>query len=573
MAKNQKRYQDNHVGLPQAAYPSRTDLKDKPIHLKVKGHIGSAYIRRGGEDESCTESELRAFIRDASDTSYDRSLERVIDAEKFFNPQTLKWYRNRLDKGHTDKYAHLDDLEFLLEMGLLIEEGEKLVPTKAAVLLFGKDRFVRQVLSRPVVDYQRIDYTEDNWNADTRWHDRLVIESNLFEAWRMITDKYSLIVDIPFSLDVATLQRKDDSLEFRSFREAAMNLLIHQDYSDFSRKATIKIFKDKTVFWNPGSAYLSVDELLESRQCETRNPLIVRVFRQIGLCEEAGTGIRTIMEDCRKLGLIPAQIVNDRTRFSFSIAILKTQIISESVRDLLSKMKLQLDVDETALFSYLVSNDSLSLPMAKAITGRSGEMTSGILAKLEDIQVLKFTGYKQAWSLSEEMVQKITEYGAELETGQADVQETMQATMQADQATMQAHFSSEDIAQQGDKLESVSENDQADMQETMQATMQVTMQATMQAQEDKKQKIARLINGLTQIQIGIIRTCTAPTSTKEIVQSQKLVNRNHIRMRHIKPLLEQGILLMEYPDKTSHPKQRYYLSELGKEVLQALQLR
>jgi len=572
VAKNQKRYQDNHVGLPQAAYPSRTDLKDKPIHLKVKGHIGSAYIRRGGEDESCTESELRAFIRDASDTSYDRSLERVIDAEKFFNPQTLKWYRNRLDKGHTDKYAHLDDLEFLLEMGLLIEEGEKLVPTKAAVLLFGKDRFVRQVLSRPVVDYQRIDYTEDNWNADTRWHDRLVIESNLFEAWRMITDKYSLIVDIPFSLDVATLQRKDDSLEFRSFREAAMNLLIHQDYSDFSRKATIKIFKDKTVFWNPGSAYLSVDELLESRQCETRNPLIVRVFRQIGLCEEAGTGIRTIMEDCRKLGLIPAQIVNDRTRFSFSIAILKTQIISESVRDLLSKMKLQLDVDETALFSYLVSNDSLSLPMAKAITGRSGEMTSGILAKLEDIQVLKFTGYKQAWSLSEDIVEQIDKVSTDQATGQATGQASIHASMHADvQAAGQAQLSEHVVTQRG-ILETEPDTDQASMHASIHADVQAD-QATGQTKNEQKRRKDCLVEALTQVQIGIIRTCTVPANIQEITQRQNLVNRNNLRKRHLNPLLEQGIVLMEYPDKPKHPKQRYYLSEYGKEVLQALQLR
>ncbi len=247
-----------------------SDPKDKPVYLGKR--IDQAYIRRGGGDELCTESELRAFIRDASDLPFDRSIEQGIDPNSFIDSGTLKWYRTRLDNRLADKFSHLSDLDFLLEMGLLIEEAGKAIPTKAAILLFGQDRFVRQILSRPVVDYQRIDQMEDNWDADKRWHDRLVIESNLFEAWRVLIDKYSLIADIPFSLDEATLQRKDDTLEFKSFREAAVNLLIHQDYGDASRKAEIKIFKDKTNFWNPGSAYSSVEVLLESRHHSIRNP-------------------------------------------------------------------------------------------------------------------------------------------------------------------------------------------------------------------------------------------------------------------------------------------------------------
>ena len=499
-----------------------SDRKDKPVYLGKR--IDQAYIRRGGGDEQCTESELRAFIRDASDAPYDRSLEHGVDSSVFCNSSTLNWFRALLDKNHTGKYAHLSDLDFLLEMGLLVEEAGKAIPTKASILLFGQDRFVRQILSRPVVDYQRIDQLEDNWDADKRWHDRLVIESNLFEAWRVLIDKYSLIADIPFSLDETSLQRKDDTLEFRSFREAAVNLLIHQDFGDASRKAEIKIFKDKTIFWNPGSAYSSVEALLESRHHPIRNPLIVRIFRQIGLCEEAGTGIRTIMEDCRKLGLFPAQITNDKSDFSFSISILKRQIISQPVSDLQSKLGLQLNADETALFSYLVRNRSLSLAIAKAITGKSSELTLSTLAKLEAIQVTKSSDHKQAWSLSEDIVQQIDKTFPEIESGQA----------------------------------------------TGQVGGQVTGQATGQALYAKKQETARLIEELTQVQIGIIRTCTEPVSLQEIKKSQNLVSRDFLRVRHLNPLLEDGIVLMKYPDKPKHPKQKYYLSDYGKEVLQAI---
>ena len=381
------------------------DRKEKPIYLGKR--IDQAYIRRGGGDELCTESELRAFIRDASDMSFDRSLEHGIDPNSCINLSTLKWYRTLLDNRLAGKYAHLSDQAFLLEMGLIIEEEGKVIPTKAVVLLFGQDRFVRQILPRPVVDYQRIDSPEDNWDSDKRWHDRIVIESNLFEAWRVLFDKYSLIADVPFSLDETTMQRRDDSLEYRSFREAAVNLLIHQDYGDAMRKAEIKIFKDKTVFWNPGSAYSSVEALLESRHHPIRNPLIVRIFRQIGLCEEAGTGIRTIMDDCRKLGLFPAQITNDKSDFSFSIAILKKLIISEPYKDLMSKLEIQLNEEEASIFSYLVSYRKLSLPIAKAITGKSSEHTLNLMLSIEARELIEPLHPRQAWSLSEDIAHQI----------------------------------------------------------------------------------------------------------------------------------------------------------------------
>jgi ATP-dependent DNA helicase RecG len=491
-------------------YIPESDRKDKPVYLGKR--IDQAYIRRGGGDELCTESELRAFIRDASDMPFDRSLEYGVAPNSFLNPSTLKWYRTLLDHRLAGKYAHLNDQDFLLEMGLLIEEG-KFIPTRAAVLLFGQDRYVRQIMPRPVVDYQRIDQMEDNWDADKRWHDRMVIESNLFEAWRVLIDKYSLIADIPFSLDEASLQRTDDTLEYRSFREAAVNLLIHQDYGDASRKAEIKIFKDKTIFWNPGSAYSSVDALLESRHHPIRNPLIVRIFRQIGLCEEAGTGIRTIMDDCRKLGLFPAQITNDKSDFSFSIAILKKQIISQTVIDLLSKIGFQLGPDETALLSYLVSYRNLSLPIAKAITGKSSDVTMGFLAKLEASQVAKSSDYLQTWLLSEDIVRQIDKTSIGNSTGQA--------------------------------------------------TGQVSGQVTGQAQN--------AYGTLSDIQVGIILHSMKPISMQSLRKELNLGSRYNLRTKHIHPLLERGILLMNYPDKPKHPRQKYYLSDYGKEILHTFQ--
>ena len=85
------------------------------------------------------------------------------------------------------------------------------------------------------------------------------------------------------------LPRDDDPPDYVSFREAAINLLIHQDYRDHGRKASIRFFRDQTRFWNPGDALATTDELLDPTEKEVRNPAIVAAFRWIGP-ERAGRG-------------------------------------------------------------------------------------------------------------------------------------------------------------------------------------------------------------------------------------------------------------------------------------------
>jgi len=85
-----------------------------------------------------------------------------------------------------------------------------MVPTRAAVLVFGRARHVRRILPRPVVDCQFIDYTADSWTTDRRWNDRLVVEENLVQAWLMLSERYAQYAEHPFGVDAARLRRNDD---------------------------------------------------------------------------------------------------------------------------------------------------------------------------------------------------------------------------------------------------------------------------------------------------------------------------------------------------------------------------
>ena len=148
----------------------------------------------------------------------------------------------------------LGDVEFLHDRGLVVECGDRLAPTRAAVLVFGRPRYIRQALARPVIDCQFIGAAYDKGPPERHWTDRIVVEENLLQAWLIVAERYMRHAERPFSIDMRTMRRNDHPPGYVSFREALINQLIHQDYGDRGRTAFIRFYRDRTVFWNPGDA-------------------------------------------------------------------------------------------------------------------------------------------------------------------------------------------------------------------------------------------------------------------------------------------------------------------------------
>ena len=48
-------------------------------------------------------------------------------------------------------------------------------------------------------------------------------------------------------------------------------------------------------------------------------------------------------------------------------------------------------------------------------------------------------------------------------------------------------------------------------------------------------------------------------------------SRSYFKKHYIDPAFELGLIALLFPDKPNHPKQKYYLTEKGKEVLKALE--
>ena len=371
--------------------------QDKPVYLN--GDIRRSFLRRGAGDERCTQTEIERLLRDAADERHDAQT-MDLDPEHCFDDKSLRWYRKRFDDrnpGHDESLSHM---EFLHHWGFVIEAGDRLRSTRAAVLLFGTEPAFHQLLPRPVVDWQ---WSRGNWSeelAEERWADRLVIETNLVRTWRALISRYLQRAEKPFSIDPETLQRDDRPPDYIAFREGVINLLIHQDYADHTRKPVIRSFADRVIMWNPGDVFAGTQELLDPGEKEVRNPRIVAAFRRIGLSEQAGTGIRAIFGNWQRLGRVPPAIDNDRARKAFQLTLLNEELLSEEQLRFQASLGIHLDEAGARAFAFVCREGQMSPRDVRAVTGLSGAVArsilerlaaGGLISPLEGAETLTFT--------------------------------------------------------------------------------------------------------------------------------------------------------------------------------------
>jgi len=474
---------------------------DKPVYLK--GDPRQSYIRRGAGDEQCTPSELERFLRDAAQDRYDGMALPDIPVDRCFDLETVKWYQAQFARRNPEHPEIPDPIEFLLNWNFIVEQSGSMLPTRAGVLLFGDGRYVRQILPRPVLDYQRIDTPFDQWSADQRWHDRYVFEENIFQTWKGLVARYMRIAEHPFSLDPATLRRNDDPPDYVAFREAAINLLIHQDYGDHGRKASIRLFADRTIFWNPGDAFATEAELLDPTEKEVRNPTIVKAFRRIGLSDQAGTGIRAIFRNWHDLGRVPPQLKNDKARKEFELVLINRPLVTEAMQRFRQAIGVNLTREQV---------DVLALGLGRS----AGERVS-----LTDIRGLGVSTTQQAKQIADFLVR----------------QQLLQPV-------------SETLFEVRDALR----------QRFARATEQVTPQVTPHV-------TPRVTPQVTPQVLALLRKATGEMARQELMDALGLRDRKHFGDAYLQPALEAGLLEMTIPDKPQSSKQRYRLTEQGRAVL------
>lgn len=105
-------------------------------------------------------------------------------------------------------------------------------------------------------------------------------------------------------------------------RETLMNAIIHRNYAVEGRGIEISIYQDRMEVLSPGMllSTISLDDLRALKGVhESRNPLIARVLREVGLVREMGEGIPRIFDVMRSSALSEPDIQSDTGGFAVTL--------------------------------------------------------------------------------------------------------------------------------------------------------------------------------------------------------------------------------------------------------------
>ena len=265
------------------------------------------WLEIDGFDELMTDINRRlagvqryAVSSDSDDkTSYDDDvIDDAVwgDIDQSLALATLRDYSAKLEFGDL-KSDHLQ--RFMEDRGLLKRVDGVLRPTRAAILLFGRDtnRFFPHGIISVTIDGK----------------DRRNIRGNLLTQYNELLE-WLVSSKVNPAIRVKGARKHEDRRAYhdRALTELAVNMLVHRDY-EATAPSTVRVVQGSMIeFSNPGDASLSLRNEIEiddegafrpvAEATDLRNRALCDVFFGISAMEQGGTGLVDADELTRKNG-------------------------------------------------------------------------------------------------------------------------------------------------------------------------------------------------------------------------------------------------------------------------------
>ena len=290
-------FRNTHVVVIEI-YPSQL----RPHFEKSKGKLKSAYVRIGSTTRIAGEEILLAIERSARKASFDKELcskATEADLDVLYIQEIL---------GRRKPITKRD----LINFDILTKERDTLTPTIGGILLFSS---------------HRLRFFPDAWVQIGLFEGR--DKSNILSTHRVTSFLHEMIDEslnhiknhLRVGLKIEDIHHEEVwELPKVALREAITNAIIHTDYSLRGAPIRIAIFDDRVEIENSAVLLggLTLDDM-QSGVSQLRNRVIGRVFQEIGVIENWGSGIERMMSSCRNAGLFSPRFeeIGSRIRVTF----------------------------------------------------------------------------------------------------------------------------------------------------------------------------------------------------------------------------------------------------------------
>lgn len=300
------------------------------------------------------------------------------------------------NKNHV--WENMSNEELLRSANLILTDPETKREgiTLAAILLFGKDNSIMSVLPQHKTDaIFRVE------NKD-RYDDRDVVITNLIDSYDRLIEFGQKHLNDLFVLDgIVNVNARD-----RILREIVSNTLAHRDYSS-GFPAKMIIDDERITVENSNLAHGMGALDLQKFEPFPKNPAISKVFREIGLADELGSGMRNTYKYTQLYsGQNPLFEEGDIFRTIIPLKKIATQKVGGDnvAHDVAQGVAHDVAHDKIALAEFIKekvrSNDRIT---RKAIADEAGVSVKTIERAIKEIDNLKYVGSGNSghWELNE----------------------------------------------------------------------------------------------------------------------------------------------------------------------------
>ncbi len=378
----------------------RASRKQRPVHLTTNPLTGNTYRRLNEGDRPLPDEEVKRMLAEQVNDSRDDRILKGYDLDDL-DFETFRAFRqvfaNR-DPGHP--WNTTADREFLRQIGGWRKDRETDASglTLAGLLMFGQMAAIQEELPNYMLDYQE----RPQARTEKRWIDRITLDGkwsgNLYDFYRKVYLKLTADLKVPFLLEKG--ERKDETPVHEALREALANVIVHADYSD---RASVLVVKrpDMFGFRNPGLMRIPVEVALHGGEPDCRNRTLHKMFRFVGVGEQAGTGIPKILHGWQSQHWNPPKLYD--TPIPYNQTLLELRMIDLFPEEVMNGLRAKfgaafesLNYVERVALALAASEGTVNHARLRAVTTEHPVDLSKTLQHLTHIGMLESTGGRGA---------------------------------------------------------------------------------------------------------------------------------------------------------------------------------
>jgi ATP-dependent DNA helicase RecG len=285
----------------------------RPHWLKEEGPENGVYVRLGSTNRQADRELIAELRRTAEGIGFDELPMPELSVGDLDTAAMKPLFRDQREPSEND----------LLTLRLVTREQRRLVPTKGGVLLFGKER---------------TQHFPDAWVQCGRFVGRnkasIFDHIELYDHLPQAVDSIMLFLKkhAMRGADFSEIRRKDVwSIPLGILREVVINALVHADYSQRGAPIRIAFFDDRIEIENPGILLpgMTIDDMRRGVS-RIRNHVIARVFRELKLIEQWGSGVPLIFQEALAQGLPMPEIIEIGMRIRFIVPLAEPIVLKRT---------------------------------------------------------------------------------------------------------------------------------------------------------------------------------------------------------------------------------------------------